>query len=312
MLFFDRLHIKDITLTEEKAPRKLPFQPSWTTMPAMISLIINADDLGINPERDRGIIEAFENGIVSSATMIANGLSFGTATALAKAAGLAIGIHLNLSDGVTLSGPIKGLTDQSQRLPGKILLRRYLLGEQQDLAGIQRELAAQIEKVMATGLQPTHIDGHQHCHIYPALTKMVIALARQYGLDAIRSVSPAGRWNTQDPAGLLAEDLTIFEKLGKQAHEAMVTAGIRTTQGLLGLQQLHSLDTKALCTLLAELPDGIWELMTHPGYPYPQGSAFEGGQRQTELKALCSMEAKTVIEQHNIRLCTFGDLPCAS
>ncbi len=280
-------------------------------MPAMISLIINADDLGINPERDRGIIEAFDNGIVSSTTMIANGLSFDTASAQAKAAGLAIGIHLNLSDGVTLSGPIKGLTDQNQRLPGKILLRRYLLGEQQDLAGIQRELAAQIEKVMATGLRPTHIDGHQHCHIYPALTKMIIALAKQYGLDAMRSVCPAGQWDTQYPAEL-TDDLTIFEKLGKQAHEAILSAGIRTTQGLLGLPQLHSLDTKALCTLLEELPDGTWELMTHPGYPYPHGSAFEGEQRLAELKALCSKEAKKVIEQQSIRLCTFGDLPCAS
>ncbi len=280
-------------------------------MPAMISLIINADDLGINPERDRGILEAFDNGIVSSTTMIANGLSFDTAAAQAKAAGLAIGVHLNLSDGVTLSGPIRGLTDQDQRLPGKILLRRYLLGEQQDLAGIQRELAAQIEKVMATGLQPTHIDGHQHCHIYPALTKMIIALAKQYGLDAMRSVCPAGQWDTQNPAEL-TDDLTIFEKLGKQAHEAIVAAGIRTTQGLLGLPQLHSLDTKALCTLLEEVPAGTWELMTHPGYPYPQGSAFEGEQRLAELKALCSKEAKKVIEQCHIRLCTFGDLPCAS
>ena len=277
----------------------------------MISLIINADDLGINPERDRGIIEAFEHGIVTSATMIANGASFATAIARARAVGLPVGVHLNLSDEVTLSGPIMGLTDQDHRLPGKLQLRRYLLGDNRDLVGIRRELSAQIEKVMETGLNPGHVDGHQHCQIYPPLTEMVIGLAREYGLDAMRSACPADPPDAVVPVELV-EDLALFRTLGQKARKVIEGSGIRTPDGLWGLPQLHSLDTLKLCEVLANLPVGCWELMTHPGYPYPQGRAFEGEQRRTELRALCSAEAKDVIKNLDIRLCSFKDLPCAS
>jgi len=277
----------------------------------MTSLIINADDLGINPERDRGIIEAFEHGIVTSATMIANGSSFTTAIADAKAVGLPVGVHLNLSDEVTLSGPIIGLTDQDNRLPGKQQLRRYLLGNNHDLAGMRRELSAQIAKVMETGLNPGHIDGHQHCQIYPPLTEMVIELAHEYGIDAMRSSCPADLPDAVVPVEL-DEDLALFQSLGQKARAFIKGSGIRTPDGLWGLSQLHSLDTVTLCEILENLPIGYWELMTHPGYPYPHGRAFEGEQRRTEMRALCSAEVKDVIKRLDIRLCTFGELPCVS
>lgn len=280
-------------------------------MAFMISLIINADDLGINPDRDRGIIEAFEHGIVTSSTMLANGPSFATATVQARSIGMPVGIHLNLSDGVTLTGPIGGLTDQNNRLPGKHRLRCYLLGNGHDLAGIRREFSAQIEKVMETGLNPGHIDGHQHCHSYPALIEMVIELAREYGLDAMRSLCPEEPSGAEIP-GELAEDLSLFLNLGQKAREVMRISAIRTPDGLCGLSQLHSLDTASLCLLLEKLPEGYWELMTHPGYPHPQGRSFEGEQRLAEVRALCSAEAKDVITRRDIRLCTFGELPCAS
>ncbi|NIQ10441.1 MAG: ChbG/HpnK family deacetylase, partial [Gammaproteobacteria bacterium] len=72
-------------------------------------MIVNADDLGINKDRDRGIFEAFKDGIVTSSTMLANGFSFEKAAVKAREIDLPVGIHLNLSEGITLSGPINGL-----------------------------------------------------------------------------------------------------------------------------------------------------------------------------------------------------------
>jgi len=284
---------------------------SCITMAYMISLIINADDLGIHAARDRGIIEAFQDGIVTSSTMLANGPSFASAAVQARSAGMPVGIHLNLSDGVTLTGPIRGLTDQAGRLPGKRQLRRYLLGEDHDPAGIRRELAAQIEKVMQTGLNPGHIDGHQHCHTYPALIDMVVELAREFGLDAMRSTCPADPPETKVPAELAGE-LNLFQAHGQQAREVTRASRIRTPDGLWGLPQLHSLDAVELCLLLEKLPDGFWELMSHPGYPGPQGRPFEGKQRLAEVRALCSAEAREGIDRRGIRLSTFGELPCVS
>ncbi len=276
----------------------------------MISLIINADDLGINSERDRGILEAFQYGIVTNASLLANGPSFDTAVIKAMAAGLPVGVHLNLSDGRTLTGPITGLTDAQGNLPGKTWLRRHLDFDGCNLTAIRAELSAQIAQVLQAGLQPDHLDGHQHCQIYPHLTAMIIELAREYGIPALRSSFPADPCDAAVPEDL-TEEMRLYRQLGQNAHTLIIASGIKSPQGLWGLPLLHSLDTSRLCRLLEELPSGCWELMTHPGYPYPQGRPFEGVQRQVELRALLSDEAKEVVTRRRIRLHTFAELPCA-
>ncbi|NOR49400.1 MAG: hypothetical protein GQ530_00005, partial [Desulfuromonadales bacterium] len=82
--------------------------------------------------------------------------------------------------------------------------------------------------------------------------------------------------------------------------------------GLWGMPMLNGLDTTRLCQLLENLPEGCWELMTHPGYPCHQGRAFDSLQRQIELQALISAKAQKIISRRRIRLGIFGDLPCAS
>ena len=84
------------------------------------------------------------------------------------------------------------------------------------------------------------------------------------------------------------------------------------SERLWGMPLLNRLDTVSLCKLLDGLSEGFWELMTHPGYPSDNGGLFNGPQRQIELQALLSTEAKQVIARRQIRLCSFGELACAS
>src|SRR3977135_13419 len=66
----------------------------------MKNLIVNADDLGWTDGVNRGILEAFHNGIVTSTSLLANGAAFaGGAEAARSAPGLGVGVHLNLSNG---------------------------------------------------------------------------------------------------------------------------------------------------------------------------------------------------------------------
>ena len=116
----------------------------------------------------------------------------------------------------------------------------------------------------------------------------------------------------EEPHETLAEELAIYQRFAANAHAEIIAAGLKAPQGLWGLQLLHSLDTENLCSLLDMIPAGCWELMTHPGYPCKQGRPFEGPQRLVELQALRSAEAQAVIARRGIRLCTFGDLACAS
>jgi predicted glycoside hydrolase/deacetylase ChbG (UPF0249 family) len=277
----------------------------------MISLIINADDLGSNVDRDRGILEAFRQGIVTSASLLANGPSFVTAVAQVKEAGLPVGVHLNLADGLSITGHIEALTDISGQFPGKQKLRQYLAAAACDRAALRNELAAQIERILNAGLRPDHLDSHQHCQLFPCLTSMVTDLANEYGIHAMRTSLPAEAAE-EDPGEQLGEELALYRQLSQRAHATMIDAGIRTTDGLWGMPMLNHLDTPSLSQLLEKLPEGCWELMTHPGYAYHQGGAFDGQQRQIELQALISAEAQEIITRRQIQMATFGELPCAS
>jgi predicted glycoside hydrolase/deacetylase ChbG (UPF0249 family) len=284
---------------------------TWITLHGMISLIVNADDLGSNPDRDRGILQAFREGIVTSASLLANGQSFLAASAQVKELRLPVGVHLNLADGSALTGEIKGLTAADGTLPGKEQLRHCLAAGGCDPQAIRKELAAQIERLFAVGLQPDHLDSHQHCQLFPCLTGMMTDLALGYGIPAMRTALPQEPAD-QDPDGSLHAELALYRQLARQAHTTIRGAGLKTPDGLWGMPLLDQLDTGRLCTLLEDLPDGCWELMTHPGYPADSRRAFDGLQRQEELRALLSAKAFEIISRRHIRLCSFGEMSCAS
>jgi predicted glycoside hydrolase/deacetylase ChbG (UPF0249 family) len=277
----------------------------------MISLIVNADDLGSSTDRDRGILEAFNKGIVTSASLLANGPSFVTAATQVKRTGLPVGVHLNLADGATLTGQIKGLTDVHGHLPGKQKSRQYLSAGVCDHTAIRNELAAQIEHILAAGLRPDHLDSHQHCQIFPCLVTMVTELAQEYDISAMRTPLPAES-SELDPAGTLGEEMALYRQLAQDAHTAILDARLEAPDGLWGMPLLNHLNKNSHCQLLEDLPEGRWELMTHPGYPCNQGRSFNGPQRQIELQALLSSTAKKILARRKIRLCTFGGLSCAS
>ncbi len=278
----------------------------------MIELIINADDLGSGPERDRGILEAFASGIVTSASLLANGPSFSSAVPLCVRTGLPVGVHLNLADGLALSGPIAGLTDDNGRLPGKARLRQCLANGTCDRSALRQELSLQIERVFAAGLQPDHLDSHQHCQLFPCLNTLILELAQHYGIGALRRPLPAEPVD-EDPGGNLGEEMKLYRSLAAIQATGEETSSVRfRPDGLWGMPLLDRLDTASLCHLLEEIPDGRWELMTHPGYAASQEDEFGGPRREIELRALCSPQARAIIHRRSIRLCSFGELACAS
>lgn len=157
----------------------------------MIRLIVNADDLGSGTARDKGIFAAFTRGIVTSASLLANGPSFDTVAPEALACKLPLGVHLNLSEGKALTGAIAGLTDAAGNFPGKVALRQILVAGAFDANGVRRELLTQIARVRAAGITPDHLDTHQHCLLFPTLTRIIAAVAANTGIRALRLPLPA-------------------------------------------------------------------------------------------------------------------------
>lgn len=275
-------------------------------MPPRCALIINADDLGWAPGRDRGILRAIDRGIVSSVSLIANGATFVAAATQVQKREVGVGVHLNLSEGKALSGYINGLTDRAGNFLDKQRARAMFSHAAFDPAAALRELKSQVEAVLESGLTPDHVDYHQHMGVFPSTLGLIIEVCRSYGIRAARLSYPVEP-GEYDPDGALGAELRLYRRFGSPMRAGLSRAGLFSPAGIWGMPLLNNLDRVTLMTLLEQIPPGCWELMVHPGDEDP-GIPFCGPERRREQDALTCTEVREIIRTRNIRLITFGDL----
>lgn len=269
-------------------------------------LIVNADDLGFATGRDRGILRAFDAGIVSSVSLLANGNTCAAAAAAAQKRRVGVGVHLNLSEGKSLSGWISGLTDTQGNFYGKRRARSAFAHAAFDPGAALRELKAQVETVLSHGIVPDHVDYHQHMGLFPAPLALVLKVCRQFGVRAARLCAPAEPPGC-DPGAVLGKELRLYRRLAAQMRQTLHHAGILCPDGIWGMPLLNRLHEGTLCALLEQLPPGQWELMVHPG-DEDSGLPFCTVERSREQEALISASVEEIIARRGITLTTFGDL----
>jgi len=276
----------------------------------LIRLIVNADDLGSGSATDRGIFRAFYEGIVTSASLMATGPSCAEAAREAHAAGLPVGAHLNLSEGRPLSGEVRGLTTSAGTFPGKAETRRRLAAGLVDANDLRAELAAQVGRLLETGLRLDHLDTHQHIFLFPEVATAALAVGDRFGIAAARLPLPCEP-KIPAPDALLEAELSLYRRLAPAAARLLADSHLATPDGLWGMAFLNRLDETSLAGILKALPAGTWELMTHPGGCDPS-DPFAGPERETEVAALTSPAVRSLIAELGIELATFGGLACAS
>lgn len=158
-------------------------------------MIINADDFGYSPTVNRATLKAFDEGLVSSATLMANMPGFEEACVLVHERGLLehVGVHLVLSEGEPLTDRMRGCrpfctaSGRFTRERG----RAYWLSTSEK-AAVCAELQAQIERCRGAGLPLTHVDSHNHVHTDPAVGPIVNTLARRLRLPHVRLARNCG------------------------------------------------------------------------------------------------------------------------
>lgn len=152
----------------------------------MKHLILNADDFGYSYGVNYGIIESHLRGVLTSTTLMAGMPGFDHAVSLAKAhPSLGVGVHLTLTCGRPVLTDHKTLTEPN----GDFHSQAYYHNEEQplDKDEVYREWKAQIEKVLAAGIEPTHLDSHHHVHTFRGLEDVFVRLAREYDLPVRNS-----------------------------------------------------------------------------------------------------------------------------
>jgi hopanoid biosynthesis associated protein HpnK len=290
----------------------------------MKRLIVNADDFGLTVKVNEAIIDGHSRGLISSTTLLANGEAFESAAALSRQAPrLGIGIHWNLTEGkpVAPGSSIPSLTNGEgffARAPGG-LSRAIFLGRV-SMADIERELRAQIEKILAAGIAPTHLDSHKHVHALPALGKLAIRVAREYGIGAIRRVcessSPLGRLLRRHPgamATIIRQRLTgsALGLMCRSWSRQLDRAGIACASHFYGLTATGFLDEEILGEILSRVPDATSELMCHPGIvdsALRQTPTRLLDQREVEHRALTQPSMRRLVQDLGIQLINYREM----
>ena len=247
-------------------------------MPAAV-LIINADDLGLWPSVDAGILQAWESRAISDCSVLANAPYLREILRAAQQAGLPVGVHLNLTLGRPVSDPAEipdlvtaeGLFMKREHWPAALPIEQVRL-----------ELQRQVRLVRELGGQPTHLDSHHHVHRYPEIFTVTVDCARDLGVP-VRAVNAPMR-EALRRAGVTAPDHFSMAFYGEQA--TVVT----------------------LIRLAEECPGGTMEIMTHPGHSAPDLPSSYRVERELELAALCSPAWREYRRKEGIPLIGFTDI----
>jgi chitin disaccharide deacetylase len=287
------------------------------------NLIVNADDLGWTAGVNRGIAEAHRNGIVTSASLLANGGAFAEAVELARdLSGLGVGVHLNLNDGppVAPRESVPSLVNEAGEFeggPDGLLLKIATRGL--SMREVEIEWGAQISKARDAGIEPTHLDGHKHVHMLPGLFEIALRLAKRYGIGAIRvsheasSLRAALSTGERRAAAVLKQGVQArgLKLLARDARKQAERAGVSTADYFCGIAQTGELTNEGVARLLRSLPEGTTELMCHPGYAddaLRKTSTRLQGSRQKEVEMLTDKEIRNLVASHGIRLIDYAFL----
>jgi predicted glycoside hydrolase/deacetylase ChbG (UPF0249 family) len=267
-------------------------------------LVVNADDFGFTPDVNAGIIEAHRRGILTAATLMANGAAFDDAVRLARAnPTLDIGCHLVLIGGNSLTAPGAALPATVPSLLATLAARRL---------SVYQELLLQIRKIVDAGLAPTHLDTHKHTHLAPPVLEAVARLSEEFRIPWVRRPFDL-------PLTAMRSGVSWQKRLGSDGlrllcgrfHRVLDRHHCRTTDHFAGFQITGRFRAAELAALLRSLPPGLTEFMCHPGYlgeHLAKARTRLKQSRRDELEALTSPEVRQALAESHIQLVTFREL----
>lgn len=283
----------------------------------MRQLIINGDDFGLTLGVNRGIAELHTAGALTSSTLMARADATDDAIRLAQSnPSLGVGCHVVLVDGTPVLSAARDVPHLVNRSNGRMppglvgfMGRLYARGNSLQLAReIEAEAKAQIQFLQGKGLNLSHIDSHKHTHMFPQVLRPLLHAARAAGIRAVRNpFEPA--WAVRASAGAqLARvaEVSVLRWLQPVWKRILDEEGFVTTDGTIAVAGTGVLNANMVRTLLRDLPEGTWELVTHPGYNDADLERID-----TRLKKSRDIEREALMavkEFPDIRLISFRDL----
>jgi len=268
-------------------------------------LLVVADDFGLTPGVNRGIATAFREGILTSASLLTNTSHLDQTLSLARMLpGLKVGVHLTLVGGrpVLEARKVPSLAPREGKFRDswQSFLPAWTMGRVRE-EEVRSEWRAQVARALGGGIRPAHLDSHQHLHVLPALWRVVMDLAREFGISRVRILrEPGGA-----PRGVPLSRRLVRSALSRlsPAPPSAYAAGC-CCDYFFGAAEAGHLDLAALLAVLRRIPEGWSELVTHPADPDPELDrdyrwGYHWGE---ETRALVSQEARSEVDRLGIAL----------
>jgi predicted glycoside hydrolase/deacetylase ChbG (UPF0249 family) len=286
----------------------------------MKRLIVNADDFGFTRGVNRGIVQAFKDGILTSTTLMANGDEFDHAVALAQEnPTLKIGCHLAAVGGKPVSKDSSAMLDDNGLLPKTLsqLIIKIAKGQIRS-ADIEREFAAQIERLVAAGIRPTHLDTHKHTAVHPVVTEALARTAKAFDIACVRF--PFERIGGNFGAAARANRRVYFKQRFVSLATRLTAANfanvvqkyrLQTPEYFCGVALTGLLDGEAIIKIIKSLRQGTTELMCHPSFydaELQQAATRLKKARQRELEALLDTNVRQCLIVEKVQLISYAEL----
>jgi predicted glycoside hydrolase/deacetylase ChbG (UPF0249 family) len=280
---------------------------------------VNADDFGIAPGVNRAILELHAAEVLTSATLMAQAASTEEAVKMALAMPtLGVGCHVVLVGGTPVSDKraIPSLIDRAIGLfyPTLSSFLTRLFTARIRSAEVEAEAAAQIALLQSFGIRLTHVDTHKHVHMFPGILRPVLRAAKAAGIRAIRNpFEPIWSLNaTADAPDVRRAEVVLLRRFESRFRRIVEEEGFETTDGAVGVLATGSVKIATVHSLITAMPEGTFELVSHPGYRDEQ--LARANTRLLESREIERNALMAIKDYRGIDLVSFASLirPAAS
>ena len=283
-------------------------------------LIVTADDFGASIPINEAVELGHRNGILTSASLMIAGRAADDAVARARRLPrLGVGLHVTLVDGhpVLPAREISELVGADGRfldtaLPVVLRLAVSPRARRQAAA----EIRAQLEAFRRTGLPLDHVDGHHHLHLHPTIQRILVRLAREYGIRFVRVPNEpftTARRAMGDRWALRLASAMLLHGRTEAMRRRLRRGGIASNDQVLGLIDSGHMRPERLKAFLRALPDGVSELYLHPATRRagPLDTLPAEYEPEAEYAALIDRTVRDALVESGAELTTFGELAAA-
>ncbi len=284
------------------------------------ALIVTADDFGLSREVNEAVEAGHSKGVLTCASLVVAGAGAQDAIRRARALpNLGVGLHLAMLD-APAAAPAGEIPDLV--IPGASALaaKPFVNGVRIALTRrgreqARREMRAQFEGFRKSGLALDHVDGHWHFHQHPTLTGLLIEMAAEYGVKAVRVPNEPvmASWRAAGRKGLAGRAATaaFHAPLWSSLRSRLKGAGIGVNDWFFGLNDGGHMDAGQMLRTIANLPPGVSEIGLHPASAHPPAPHAPPAHWKLADELAGLMDPEVIAAAKGVRLGRFSDLVAA-